>query len=525
MTQNKLRVTFLDPESGDQDSEHFFKPDNSINAVGACSVAENILSTNREINFIQQRTKSNCAVVKLIVDTQPDVIGVSSYSYNFQNSLRIIEKILKALKKRPKVVYGGIHPTLTPVQTLLDGGGIIDFAVIGEGENTFKELIEQIESGIITPETINGLAFINSEFGGITINPRRERIRDLDKLAFAKCFFVEMDHAKDSLSHLPVSKIVNAGITSSRGCDHNCEFCTSPSVWHGGRIERKDVKNVVDEMEHLHNNFGTNYFMFTDEKFVGNDLDRLRSLCQEMIKRGIKNKMRFSCFSTLAAVNPEILDLLSRAGCSYINYGVEAVDVEVLKMMHKGINIRPNSREIFRMTREANIFGSALFMIGAPYDSIESINKVKNFVEYNSDFIDKIRVAFYTPFPGTKAYQNALDKGIFLEDVHDRNSGNINLNKFTTKVPIVAPVPIIEGLNLQSEEKATQDKLVRSHLIASRDSIYQAFYVNPKYYNNCRERILRDPGLIPVFSEWLQQLSRQIPQFGQKLPDDLRKLL
>jgi radical SAM superfamily enzyme YgiQ (UPF0313 family) len=113
------------------------------------------------------------------IDTfSPDIVGIT-FPTPVYTIVREICSELKNKDRRLPLILGGPHPTALPHETLMDIDA--DIAVVGEGEETFIELIEALEKGREL-DSVRGLAFKNH--GEVTINPRRELIKDLDTLPF-----------------------------------------------------------------------------------------------------------------------------------------------------------------------------------------------------------------------------------------------------------------------------------------------------------------------------------------------------
>ncbi len=162
------------------------------------------------VKIVQQGAKSNKEILNDLLAYSPDVVGLSVFTYASPN----VQKICKKIKDHnPKIitVVGGPHPSGFP-QIVKDGN--IDFAVIGEGEVTFKELIKTLERKGDVSE-VDGIAYWNH---GLKITKPRKRIENLDGLAFPL-------RDKEALSRCDVAQF--AQLVYSRGCPRRCSFCDS----------------------------------------------------------------------------------------------------------------------------------------------------------------------------------------------------------------------------------------------------------------------------------------------------------
>jgi len=517
MNNEKLNICFLDPE-WIWDNK-YFDIYNWIEPIWAISVAENIKTENRNVDFVQQLTKSNKEIIDIILSKKPNVLAVTSYSYNFSNSLEIVREIKKSINDLI-VVYWWIHVTYCPEESL--NTDLIDFIVRNEWEITFNELLNYFENWNNNYSNINWIWFKKN--WKIIITKDRERIKNLSELNFSRRDWLDMDYKKESFCHLPISQIKNAWIEKSRWCWFNCEFCTSKDFWKWWNILKKDLYKIIDEIKYLYNQFWTNYLLFSDERFIIKWRKEDIELLDLMIEENIWDIINYSCFNTLRDVDQDVLYKLKKSWCSYINYWVEAIDIEVIKKMRKKHNVIDNARNVFQMTKNADIFWAALFMIGSPYETIANIDKLEKYVLENADVIDKIRIAFYTPFPWTKSFEESKKSDIFHNRVFDSNN-SIWYDSFTTKEVVITPKWLIHELWLDNLTKIEQDIEVEKYLKIRKKEIMTKFYTSEKYLNACLERINKNQNLKNVYKEWFLNQSKIINNYLDYIPNELKNII
>jgi len=97
------------------------------------------------------------AIEKFIEQEKPDIAGFTCLSPTVNHVFKICEIIKTKLKINCITVFGGIHPTILPRETMENPH--VDFAVIGEGEITFSELVKFIKEKRDDFEKINGLYY------------------------------------------------------------------------------------------------------------------------------------------------------------------------------------------------------------------------------------------------------------------------------------------------------------------------------------------------------------------------------
>ncbi len=374
-------------------------------------------------------------IVKIIEEEKPKYAGISCVTPAMPDALRIAETVKKTDNK-VKVVLGGPHPSAMPEECIRYEN--VDIVCIGEGEYTFLELLEGKEL-----EKIKGLCY--KEKGAIKITEQRDLIKDLDSLPWP------------AYDLLPLHKYGNPFLGKSiimvtgRGCPYNCLFCSSKTI-NKQRYRLRSIKNVVDEIEHLYNNYGIRGFLFADDTFTMIP-KRTEELCNEILKKGLK--ISWGCDTRVDAVTPEIAKLMKKSGCNLVKFGIESGDEKILKIIRKGITLE-QVRKAVKIVKKAGIKAHGFFIIGHPYDTEESIRRTIDFAK--SLPLDYAQFSVLTPYPGTDVLGMAERKeGI---ELLSNDWGKFRrYDKPIIKVGMLTP-----------------EQLERFHGIA-----YQEFYMRPSY--------------------------------------------
>ncbi len=271
---------------------------------------------------------------------------------------------------------------------------------MGEGEETFKELLDRIGDKSQLRK-VPGLVFKN---GGKNINTGlRLPIKNLDEIPFPTRHLVPYLRYTSLLG----KKSVVTSIFTSRGCPFNCSFCDRR---HLGKVFRaRSAKNVVDELEEC-TKMGIYEFLFYDDTFTVNKT-RVIDICNEIIKRNLD--IAWDIRTRVDIVDGEIIRHLKKAGCQGIHYGVEAGTEKILKVLNKGITIN-RVKEAFDLTKKYKIPILAYFMIGNPTETIDDIYTTFKFMKsLNPDYV---HITILTPFPGTKIYRDAINARVIKKD-------------------------------------------------------------------------------------------------------------
>jgi anaerobic magnesium-protoporphyrin IX monomethyl ester cyclase len=367
---------------------------------------------------------------------QPDIVGMTSTTLTYKSALRIA-KIAKEVHPKCLTVLGGVHVTFWDDKALQECPDL-DVVVRKEGENTILELVQKLETG----KSFSGVLGITyRKDGKIVKNADRPYIEDLDSLPFPA-------------HHLwPIERLRKYGkvifpLMTSRGCVFWCEFCSAVRMF-GRRFRMRSPKNVVDELEYLHNTYGADNFTFYDDTFTINQ-PRTAEICKEIINR--KLKIQWDCETRVDMVTKELLLTMREAGCYAIWYGVESGSQRIIDAMGKGFSLKQVMRA-FKWAKEAGLMVVAGTILGSPGETKETAWETIKFVErLNPD-----DVGFYiaTPYPGTPMYDLVKEKGWLRVTDFD---------KYDTATPIFE----LPTLSMQE-------------LREIREQAFQRFYLRPTY--------------------------------------------
>ena len=255
-----------------------------------------------------------------ILDFSPKIVGITTDSINFFDSLKVA-KISKTILN-PITVMGGPHATIRSKEVIEYPE--VDVVVIGEGEFTLLDVCNRIKKG---DSLIGCKGTLIKENGEIILNPRRDRIENLDSLPYPARHLVRFkEYQRDYLfGESNVLKLPVDRINSSRGCPYNCSFCSSREIWNKG-YKTRSPKNVVDEIEFLIENYNTKTIYFREDNFMVNE-KRVSEICNEIKNRRLQ--IDWVCSNRVNQVNETLLKEMSEAGCKAIWYGI-IVDYHLL---------------------------------------------------------------------------------------------------------------------------------------------------------------------------------------------------
>lgn len=368
--------------------------------IGLCSIAAFLRVKGFCVKLIGRTEHRLLGNLNEIVEFIPDLIGFPVYNLSKNSTYKIIEKV-KELLPNTRIAIGGYYPTYFARQSLKENK-LVDYAIKGEGELAFYELVKAIEANKGF-ENVSGLAYRDGE--KIKDNNITELIDDLNMLPFP------------SRDMLVDNKLKVAQVFSSRGCVRRCSFCCSNDFWKG-KWRGKSPKVFVDELEMIVNKYNVKKFFVIDNSFEdpGYNLDRLEEIAREIIKRNLKISYHCNFRAELSRKMPrELLELLIESGLCSILYGYEAANEHDLKVYNKYATIEDNVNAI-KMCQGLPIVIQIGFININPYSTFESLRKNLGFLEqYNHCTLYNIASRVMI-FSGAAMKETLKNDGLLIDD-------------------------------------------------------------------------------------------------------------
>ncbi|MBT2683626.1 B12-binding domain-containing radical SAM protein [Bacillus sp. ISL-37] len=298
-------------------------------------------------------------IVSDLIQKQPDVIGFSCYIWNIEETIKVI-KMIKKINPEIKIIAGGPEVTYD-VQDWMKEVPEFDFIVIGEGEQTFKQLLSAISSG--TDFTaVPGIAYRNDE--SIRTNPQQNKL-DLKDLPSPYRFEADLPHLSKRVTYLE----------TSRGCPFSCQFCLS-SIEVGVRYF--DREKVKEDIRYLMAN-GAKTIKFVDRTF-----NISRSYAMEMFRFLIDEHLPGTVFQfeiTADIMRPEVIEFLNQeapAGLFRFEIGVQSTNDYTNELVMRKQNFDKLKRTV-TMVKEGGKIDQHLDLIaGLPEEDYQSFKKTFN---------------------------------------------------------------------------------------------------------------------------------------------------
>ncbi|MHA1732747.1 MAG: radical SAM protein [Promethearchaeota archaeon] len=351
-----------------------------------------------------------------------DVVAITSLTPQVYGALEVAAM---AKEQGCTTILGGYHPTLVPAEVASHPG--VDYVIRGEGEHTFRELVEFIDHGGDPRQgrdqlrEITGVSYVDPATGEVHHNAPRLLEPDLDNFPIP---WRELLRGKKY--HYFGASV--EPVESARGCPHSCNYCCIHRMWKDPRgkeanaragYRAKSLKRVMRELYSL--DWSKFFTFFCEDNFTIN-LRRTHALLDVIIKSGLPSKLHFSCQSRVDTIanNPGLADKMVEAGFRQVFLGIESKHQKTLDWMGKRTTTEQTRKAVQMLhDRGIAIFGSII--IGSPGETREMVHE--NIVFARELDVDQIQFTPITAFPGTEFFDEMVGKG----QVTSRNYRRYNL--------------------------------------------------------------------------------------------------
>lgn len=346
---------------------------------------------NNEENHASTHPRILSSFINDLNSFKPDYLVLNVASTTLKNDLSVLNLAKEVLPDLITIAKGAHF--LTSNTDVLYECKALDLVIVGEAEETLKEILQQKPY-----PKIKGLCYRDGFVAKYT--GKRPFIKDLDKLPFPARHSVD-----NSLFRRPDNNKAQAIIKVARGCPHHCFFCLATPV-SGSKVRLRSTENIIEEIKECVETYNIRNFLFWSDIFNA-DREWTIDLCQKIIESGLK--ITWSSNTRADTADEEIAELMYKSGCRLVSIGVESGSQYILDKIGKKITI-DQVRDTVKAFKKAKIKIYNYFVIGLPWDDEETIEDTIDFaIELDSDF-----VSFYTatPLPGTRFFKYSLENSL-----------------------------------------------------------------------------------------------------------------
>ncbi len=282
-----------------------------------------------------------------IVAMNPDVVGFSIYYISEEPSKWMCRELKRRLPN-VKIAVGGpnVHKAWFKVEDYYD------YVVVGEGEANLLVMLDEIEEGT------------KVEYPRMLSQPEHERI-NINGLPMP-------DYESIDFSQYELPNGVNSEI--SRGCTAKCTFCEETHFW---KYRQRQAVDLIDEVEWLYYNKGTDIIWFIDSLINGNPKE-LRAFAVALKEKGLK--VKFTGYARCdGRMDLEYLQDLADGGAIMFNFGVESGSQKVLDDMAKGVTIKEMEQN-FIDCKKVGIWCATNWIVGFPTEEYQDYADTMTFL-------------------------------------------------------------------------------------------------------------------------------------------------
>jgi len=343
-----------------------------------------------------------------ILAFQPDLIGISVMFTISRPSLADVAAYLKKTHPSIPIIAGGIFVS-NDVESVLRTVPQIDIGSFYEADRSLTDLLDVV-NGLRPVSDIRQVAIIKDG----TFVSTRERATPTNQ---------EID-VQPEYYDLPIGEYARYGsmgaynfmrgerlastVISNRGCRAKCSFCAVRN-FNDISVRGRAVSSVVDEMEHVRDQYGVTHFMWLDDDLLYNTT-RAISLFKEITRRKLNITWDASNGLIAAAITPELMEAASDSGCIGFNLGLESGNDRILKSIHK-----PGTTQSYRKARRIldrypHIFVKGFMIIGFPH---ETIAQIRDTVTLGCELqFGWYPLQLLTTLPGTEITLSMIEQGL-----------------------------------------------------------------------------------------------------------------
>lgn len=391
-----MGIVLINPKTG---TERYSLPKAPLNLLCLASVLEQegISCKLLDMSVIKSDEKS---LIRSCIKNST-CVGISAMTgTQILNGIKI-SNIIKEYDSDIPIIWGGVHPTLFPEQTIQNH--YVDYVVRGEGEYTLTELVKAIEKGSKVND-VKGITYMKN--GNIISTPDRE-FCNMEELPLPAWHLIDVENYI-SHNYLNTNRVLP--VHASRGCQFSCAFCYNLTV-NKRKFRSKSAEKTFDEIKYLVDKYHVDGIVFREDNFC-TDVKRVKRIselvCQEKMDLQMACSLRADRFK-----DEELLTSLVKMGVKTIGMGAESGSQRMLELIDKNIS---TDDILFsaKQSKKYDFLTLYSFIIGIPTETINDIeatlNVIDNIKKINPK-CDVTNINIYTPYPKNKLYDLSVSNG------------------------------------------------------------------------------------------------------------------
>ena len=340
------------------------------------------------------------AVKEIRSDVEADLVGLSTLTLDAPHAYELADHFRR--RKIP-VLMGGMHPTGMPEEALQHA----DAVVVGEAEGILYRVLEDFRTG---------------QMRGIY---KSEMPPDLSKVP----------RPRYDLLHPKQSRFIHS-VQATRGCPHNCEFC-SVTPFFGHQYRLRPVGEILADLEVSFERSSSKAVFFVDDNIVG-DTDYAKELFRALMPL----KIKWGSFASVAMTQDrQVMRLAEKSGCIEVLVGFESLSQTNLDASHKSWMRADRMREYIRIFHDHGMIIQGAFVFGHDGDRKDVFCRTIDFIQETG--IQVPVFAILTPYPASRFRARLEREGRLLPEA--RNWRLYDVSHVLFRPLLMTPEELEEG--------------------------------------------------------------------------------
>jgi len=325
----------------------------------------------------------------------PDLVGISCQFTPYVSESISAAEVVKAVNPDIPVVFGGAHTSVLPKEVLKSP--YVDYVVIGEGERTFVDLVQAI-SEVKSLSDLEGVGYKKGT--GISINPLKTYISDIDRLSFPARNLLDIDEYK-------IGRRKCTMLLTSRGCPQGCSYC-SVAATMGTGFRARSPANVIAEMKICINSYGITAFDIEDDNFTL-DISRAEKILDLIIDTFGEQVIDLYAMNGLSifSLTEDLLLKMKRAGFRHLDLALGSSSKDLNREMNRPVDLS-HAEAVLKQAADLVFPVNTYIILGIPGHSLEDMVSSIIYLAEKDTFIGP---SIFYPSPGTKVYQEMEESG------------------------------------------------------------------------------------------------------------------
>ncbi|RJP19974.1 MAG: radical SAM protein [Candidatus Omnitrophota bacterium] len=376
-------------------------------------------------------------LLKKIESLHPLLIGFQVFSIDYSHFKSLVPRI-REMSPQACIIAGGPHISGLPERTLIDNPDL-DFAVKGEGEETLQRLARGLLDNTLAEilHTIPNLVYRDRD----RIVCNKTQLIDVNRYGPPAWQDLEPDKYP-AIQHGTFHKSTRVvPILTSRGCPYPCTYCAGHLVT-GKLIRRRDIGDVVDEIETLQSTYGFEEFIIEDENFTFYK-EHVLQFSKEIASRNIQCYFSFPNGVRLDRMDKDIVLALKQMGTYLVGVGIESGSRNTLKAIKKNWDLQMVQEKI-HLLKQHGLIVFGFFILGFPNETHEDIEQTIEFAIRSE--LDRAYFGNFIPLPGSADFNRLIRDGELQLEAIDWNTYTTYFGKIPYHPPAISAAELMNAV-------------------------------------------------------------------------------